>query len=85
MDLDDDLKSSCGKNIFSDIHMIKVSMKENIGMDVFEDTIKNMFLHGKISFDDEVIITNIRHKNALLSALESLDLVEESIQTEEKY
>ena len=28
-----------------------------------------------------MIITNIRHKNALLSALESLDLVEESIQT----
>ena len=80
MDLDDDLKSSCGKNIFSDIHMIKVSMKENIGMDVFEDTIKNMFLHGKISFDDEVIITNMRHKEAIMDAYDSMLQVKKSIE-----
>ena len=80
MDLDDDLKSSCGKNIFSDIHMIKVSMKENIGMDVFEDTIKNIFLHGKISFDDEVIITNMRHKEAIMDAYDSMLQVKKSIE-----
>ena len=38
-----------------------------------------MFLHGQVSFNDEVYITNIRHKNSLTEALNSLKLVVESI------
>ena len=38
-----------------------------------------MFLHGQVSFNDEVYITNIRHKNSLTEAFNSLKLVVESI------
>lgn len=38
-----------------------------------------MFLSGDIDFNDEVMITNIRHKAALKEALDSLELVERSI------
>ena len=40
---------------------------------------KGMFLAGSISFNDQVYITNARQKNALISALESMKKVTESI------
>ena len=42
--------------------------------------LKNMFLHGKISFDDEVIITNMRHKEAIMDAYDSMLQVKKSIE-----
>ena len=45
-----------------------------------EETITEMFFHGTISFNDEVYITNIRHKNALIQAVESLKLVKQSVE-----
>ena len=57
--------------------MIAISAKENLGIDVLEETITEMFFHGTISFNDEVYITNIRHKNALIQAVESLKLVKQ--------
>jgi tRNA modification GTPase len=39
-----------------------------------------MFFEGKLSFNDEVYITNMRHKAALMDALESLKQVENSLQ-----
>ena len=62
--------------------IIKTSTKENIGIDVFENQIKEMFFHGQISFNDEVYITNMRHKEALMEALKSLKLVKSSIEDE---
>ena len=44
------------------------------------DTIKTMFFTGKISFNDEVYITNARHKEALEEAAESLAMVKQSIE-----
>lgn len=57
------------------IRVIKTSTKENIGIDVFEDTIKEMFFHGKIAVNDEIYITNQRHKEALTEAYESMKMV----------
>lgn len=62
--------------------IILISAKEGDGIEALTQMIQTMFLHGKISLNDEVIITNIRHKNALLKALESLNLVDESIQNQ---
>ena len=59
--------------------VISISAKKNEGMDHLEEMIKNMFFQGDISFNDELYITNIRHKKALESALESLKFVESSI------
>lgn len=60
--------------------IIKTSTKENIGIDIFEETIKDMFFQGKIELNDEVFITNQRHKEAIENAIESLYLVKNSIQ-----
>ena len=64
----------------ADHKMIAISAKENFGIDVLEETIAEMFFHGTISFNDEVYITNIRHKNALIQAVESLKLVKQSVE-----
>ena len=39
-----------------------------------------MFFDGELSFNDEIYITNVRHKAALEEAKRSLELVENSIQ-----
>lgn len=64
----------------ADHKMIAISAKENLGIDVLEENITEMFFHGTISFNDEVYITNIRHKNALIQAVESLKLVKQSVE-----
>lgn len=59
--------------------VIKVSMKEQKGVEELEEVIKKMFFHGKLEFNEEVYITNARHKAALLHASNSLNMVLESI------
>lgn len=59
--------------------VISISVKENTGIEELESQLKRMFYKGDISFNDEVYITNIRHKSALVSARESLGQVRESI------
>lgn len=60
--------------------MIVISAKEEQGIKELEETLKEMFFHGDISFNDEVYITNIRHKTALQDAAESLEKVLISIE-----
>ena len=61
--------------------VISVSMKENEGIGLLEDQIKEMFYHGEISFNDELYITNARQKSSLIHAAESLQKVLESIES----
>ena len=60
--------------------IIAISAKENTGITELEETIKEMFFHGEVSFNDEIYITNIRQKNSLQDALDSLNLVVQSIE-----
>ena len=60
--------------------VISISAKENLGIDVLTEKIKQMFLQGQIDFNEDIMITNIRHKNLLEEALESLKMVEQSIE-----
>ena len=62
-----------------DIRFISISAKEKIGMEEFETVAKEMFFHGDIKIQDEVMITNMRHKELLSDAIESLKLVIGSI------
>lgn len=59
--------------------IIKTSFVDNRGMDELEDTVRDMFFNGQFKSDHEVVITNIRHKEALQEAFHSLKLVEKSI------
>ena len=60
--------------------IIRTSTKENTGIDEFEQTIKELFFHGEISVNDEIYITNQRHKEALVEAYESMKLVLQSLE-----
>ena len=62
-----------------DIRFIKISAKEKVGMDEFETIAKDMFFAGEIQIQDEVMITNMRHKELLSDAIDSLKLVIGSI------
>ena len=66
-------------NNYLDKPIINISAKDRTGIDELECKISEMFLKGEISFNDEVYITNIRHKNSLSEALNSLKLVINSI------
>ncbi len=61
------------------VSVIRTSTKENIGIDLFEEMLKKMFFGGKIAVNDELYITNKRHKEALLEAYESMGMVLESL------
>ena len=59
--------------------IIKTSMKDETGMEEFENAVKEMFFQGEISFEHEIIITNIRHKELLENTLNSLLEVKKSL------
>ena len=60
--------------------VILISAKEEKGIEVLEQEIKDLFYHGELSFNDQLTITNVRHKEALEHAYESLQMVERSIE-----
>lgn len=81
-DLDQVVSDSELMTLVSEINhlrIIKTSTKENIGIDEFENVIKEMFFGGSIVVNDEIYITSERHKEALLEAYESMDLVLKSL------
>ena len=59
--------------------VVSISAKEEEGIDLLEQQMKDMFFDGELSFNDEIYITNVRHKAALEEAKRSLELVENSI------
>ncbi len=61
--------------------MIEISAKEEEGIYELEQTVKEMFFQGGLTFNDEVYITNVRQKEALLQAFTSLSQVKESIES----
>lgn len=62
-----------------DFPFIYCSAKEGNGLTELHDQIKELFFVGELSYNDEVYITNLRHKECLIQAAESLVLVKQSI------
>lgn len=65
-----------------EIPVIDVSVKMEQGIHEFEMILQDMFFEGNISFNDEIHITNLRQKEALLGARTSLEKVMESIHSQ---
>ena len=72
----DNIPTLCKDNI------INISAKTNQGIDIFENTVKEMFFGGEIDFNNEVFITNARQKNDIRLAYNSILLVKQSIEDE---
>ena len=64
----------------SDFVIIRTSAKEEKGLDEFKETIKEMFFQGELKGNNQLIITNERHGEALRDALSSLRLVKKSME-----
>ena len=62
--------------------ILTISAKEQQGLRELEEILKTMFFQGEISFNDEVYITNIRHKVAIQDAYDSLQKVITSIEND---
>ena len=60
--------------------VISISAKHEQGIDLISKEIQNMFFKGKLSYNDEIYITNIRHKAAIEESIVSLKQVKESIE-----
>ena len=62
--------------------VISVSAREETGIEEFADLLEKMFLEGRVSFNDEVYLTNARQKNAMEEAKRSFERVKESIEAD---
>ncbi|WP_026526249.1 tRNA uridine-5-carboxymethylaminomethyl(34) synthesis GTPase MnmE [Butyrivibrio sp. VCD2006] len=68
-------------NIYgSNIPVIKTSMVSDTGIEELKKIITDMFFNGNLVPKEEVYVTNLRQKEALINAFESLKKVEASIE-----
>lgn len=78
-----DLAQNVGKRKLEErlgVPVILCSAKFGEGLDELTNQIKGMFLQGDLKFNDEVYITNLRQKECLMKALDSLELLKRSIE-----
>ena len=61
------------------LRVVRTSTKFDSGIEELIHLIKEMFFHGKISYNDEVYITNMRHKEAIQDAKDSILQVRKSL------
>ncbi len=59
--------------------IIKISALNNIGIEELYDEIANLFNLNEINLDNEIVITNLRHKALISKALESISKTKDSI------
>lgn len=62
------------------LSLLRISAKEKEGLDELKALIEDYFFHGKIVSEEELYITNVRHKEAILEALESIRQVKQSLE-----
>jgi tRNA modification GTPase len=79
LDKIDKMHNYTSMNNYASVKIIRTSTKENTGIDEFENTIRDMFFGGEITVNDEIYITNQRHKEALKEAYDSMNMVLESL------
>lgn len=58
---------------------IKISAKNKDGLNLIFERIKTMFELSEINMDNDIVITNERHKNLIEKAIENLNKAEDSL------
>ena len=61
--------------------IIKISALEKIGIEELNNEIINLFKINEINFDNEIIVTNSRHKNLINKALKNTELALETLES----
>ena len=60
--------------------IVQISAKEQTGIEELHQLIQDIFFEGHVSFNDEIYLTNMRHKTEVSEALKSLAMVLQSIE-----
>jgi len=66
--------------LFGEDSIIEMSVKNREGIEKLEEKIKELVFHGKLSVSNNRMVTNIRHKNLLDKAYESMEKALSSIE-----
>ncbi|NLD48323.1 MAG: tRNA uridine-5-carboxymethylaminomethyl(34) synthesis GTPase MnmE [Clostridiaceae bacterium] len=53
--------------------LLKTSIKEDIGLNELGNAIFELFIKGEVSANNEILITNVRHKNLIDKAISSIN------------
>lgn len=69
------------KEMLSHAECLFVSMKREEDIEAIEQCIRKMFYRAEIDSQDDIMITSLRHKEALVAARSSLELVNGSIES----
>ncbi|MDD6328204.1 MAG: tRNA uridine-5-carboxymethylaminomethyl(34) synthesis GTPase MnmE [Lachnospiraceae bacterium] len=62
--------------------ILEISAKEGVGKDAIGELLKKMFFDNELSYNNQIYISNMRHKSLLYEAKDSLNKVLESIDLE---
>lgn len=61
-------------------HIIKISALNHIGIEELYEEITKLFQLNEINLDNEIVITNLRHKNLITKAIENVKKTKETIE-----
>ncbi|MFO7814905.1 MAG: tRNA uridine-5-carboxymethylaminomethyl(34) synthesis GTPase MnmE [Halanaerobiales bacterium] len=78
-DLDENIDINELEEKFKEHPLLWTSVKEEKGMEELKNTILEEILHEQIDVDSDVMVTRVRHRDALNKALESIKKVEQSL------
>ena len=73
IDMDNKVDMEVLKNYVNSENIISISVKENTGIENLDSRFKDIFLGGEIEAKDNVLISNVRHKDLLLKAKDALE------------
>ena len=62
-----------------DENIIKISAKQKTGLENLYNKITELFNLNEINFDNDIVITNERHRNLICKAIENLNKAEETL------
>ncbi len=75
-----DIGNKLNKTMFQDRKVIEISAKTMEGMESLENEVERMFQVADINVENEVIVTNVRHKNLIHKANQEIKNAIQSIQ-----
>lgn len=80
MDLETVLQENDNRLQKTSNHIIKISALKDIGIEQLYNEITNLFHLNEINLDNEVIITNVRHKNLITKAIEKVKKAKQTVE-----
>ncbi|MGM0471156.1 MAG: tRNA uridine-5-carboxymethylaminomethyl(34) synthesis GTPase MnmE [Bacillota bacterium] len=79
IDLESEVDIAAVKEEVGTDYVVQTAAIDGNGIDELEELISDLVLDGKVQSNDQTLVTNLRHKQALEAAYESIKRVEQTI------